>query len=72
MLKKIASERELVQEKGNVRKAVAEKDKVVAVQEVKEKHKVRIEKMDQADKEKVNELEDDPEALVDFIMRSSA
>jgi hypothetical protein len=70
-LKQVEEERTVVREKAEIRKTIARKDTAVALKAVEEKYALKLSKLqvDQADK--VKELEDDPEALVEFILRSA-
>jgi hypothetical protein len=70
-LKQVEEERSVVREKAEVRKTVTRKDNAAAVKAVEEKHTLKLSKLKETQADKVKELEDDPEALVDFIIRSS-
>jgi hypothetical protein len=48
---------------------VAEKGHAAVAVEIQKEHAEAIEKMDEDDKKKVKELSNDPEALVDHLIR---
>lgn len=72
LVKRLSLEKQIINEKAKVAKVVAKQDHTTATAEIKDRFKDTIEKMDEADKKKIEELEDDPEALVDSLLRASA
>jgi len=71
LVKRLSLEKQIINEKAKVAKVVAKQDHTAAVVDIKARHKETIEKMDEADKKKIEELENDPEALVDAVLRAT-
>ena len=72
LLEQINMERKVVREKAQVRKLVVQNQTREAIKAVEEKFSIEFAHLESQNKEKVRELEVDPEALVEFIIRSSS
>lgn len=70
--KTLALEKKIIDEKAAAAKAAAQNGHAAAAAEIKARHQEAIDKMDEADRKKIEELENDPEALVDALLRASA
>jgi len=72
LLKQIDTERKVVREKAKVRKLAVKNKMGDALKAVEEKFAIEVSHLKAENKEKIRELEADPEALVEFIIRSSS
>jgi hypothetical protein len=71
LLEKLGLEKKIIDEKAKVAKMVAKNGHAVAAAEIEKKFKSDIDKLDEAEKKKVEELKDDPEAMVDAVLRAT-
>lgn len=72
LLEQIGLERKVVKERAEVRKALLIGERADAVRAVEDKFAIAIMELRSDNHEKIRELEADPEALVEFIIRSSS
>lgn len=70
IINKFQLERRVLDERATVRKLQAEKGLEQAVAKVKERHAGELKRLDLEQAEKVRDLEKDPEALSDFLLRT--
>jgi gas vesicle protein len=71
LLTKLGLEKKLINEKARVAKLVAKEGHAAAADDIKQKYKNDIAKLDEAETKKIEELKDDPEAMVDAVLRAT-
>lgn len=71
LAKELKLEKQVIDEKAKTAKLVAEKGRDEALATIRKQHEDRVAKMDDADKKKVEELANDPEALVEHLLRAT-
>lgn len=72
LVTKLSLEKQVIDAKAKVRKMTAMQGHAVAAAQIKKDNEEKIAAMDEADQKKVEELADDPEALVDYVLRTTA
>lgn len=70
--KELSFEKQVIDAKAKTAKDVATKGHAVIAAEIMEQHEEVIEKMNAANKERVEELANDPEALIELCLRATA
>ena len=68
----LKQEHKVIDQTAKVRKDLAEKEHAQVVNEIKERYKEVMENLDSEEEKKIHDLEKDPEALVERLLRISS